>query len=41
VFSFVETRLFTRIVSDYFSEEGYATLQLALAADPPKNQTGN
>jgi hypothetical protein len=34
VFSFVETRLFTRIVSDYFSEEEYATLQLALAADP-------
>lgn len=32
--SFLETRLFTRLVADYLSEEEYAALQLALAANP-------
>jgi mRNA-degrading endonuclease RelE of RelBE toxin-antitoxin system len=34
MFSFVETRLFTRIVTDYLSDEEYGELQLALATDP-------
>ena len=32
--SFVETRLFTRIVSDYLSDDEYSELQIKLAADP-------
>lgn len=32
--SFVETRLFTRLVQEYLSEDEYAGLQQALLADP-------
>ena len=32
--TFVETRLFTRIVGDYLSNSEYARVQEALAADP-------
>lgn len=34
MFTFIETRLFTRIVSDYFSDDEYGVLQVRLAADP-------
>jgi mRNA-degrading endonuclease RelE of RelBE toxin-antitoxin system len=34
VFSFIETRLFTKLVVDYLSDEEYAALQLALTRDP-------
>ena len=34
VFTFVETRLFTRLVSQYFSDDEYADLQRTLIADP-------
>ena len=34
VFTFVETRLFTGLVSQYLSDEEYADLQRALIADP-------
>jgi mRNA-degrading endonuclease RelE of RelBE toxin-antitoxin system len=34
MFSFIETRLFTKLVVDYLSDEEYATLQLALMRDP-------
>ena len=34
MFTFVETPLFTRLVLEYFSDEDYATLQAALAANP-------
>ena len=34
VFTFVETRLFTQIVHDYFSDDEYAALQHALTANP-------
>ena len=34
IFTFIETRLFTRIVGDYLSEAEYSELQLRLAADP-------
>jgi hypothetical protein len=32
--TFVETKLFTQRVSDYFSDEEYAALQNAIAANP-------
>jgi len=34
VFSFIETRLFTRLVLDLLSEDDYARLQEALMRDP-------
>jgi mRNA-degrading endonuclease RelE of RelBE toxin-antitoxin system len=34
MFSFIETRLFTKLVVDYLSDEEYAALQLALMRDP-------
>lgn len=34
MFSFVETRLFTRLVGDYLSDREYARLQEALAGNP-------
>ena len=34
VFSFVETRLFTRLVEEYFSDEEYIRLQLELIKNP-------
>ena len=34
MFSFIETRLFTRLVADYLSEAEYAALQSDLAANP-------
>jgi mRNA-degrading endonuclease RelE of RelBE toxin-antitoxin system len=34
VFSFIETRLFTRLVLDYLSDDDYARLQEALMRDP-------
>ena len=34
VFSFIETRLFTRLVQEYFSEEKYSHLQLELVENP-------
>jgi hypothetical protein len=34
MFSFVETRLFTRLIREYMDDAGYASLQCALMADP-------
>src|SRR5260221_9912072 len=34
MFSFIETRLFTKLVVDYLSDEEYAALQVALMTDP-------
>jgi len=34
VFSFVETRLFTRLVEEYLSDDEYGRLQQALIDDP-------
>jgi mRNA-degrading endonuclease RelE of RelBE toxin-antitoxin system len=34
VFSFIETRLFTRLVQEYFSDEEYSRLQLELMKNP-------
>jgi mRNA-degrading endonuclease RelE of RelBE toxin-antitoxin system len=34
MFSFIETRLFTKLVVDYLSDEEYAALQLVLIRDP-------
>jgi len=34
MFSFVETKLFTRLVQEYLSDDGYAQLQQALIANP-------
>jgi hypothetical protein len=31
---FIETRLFTRLVTEYLSDDEYAALQWALASDP-------
>ena len=36
VFSFVETRLFTKLVKQYLSDESYAELQAELVANPEK-----
>jgi hypothetical protein len=32
--SFVETKLFTRLVREYLNDDAYAELQMALIADP-------
>jgi hypothetical protein len=32
--TFIETRLFTRLVNEYLSDDEYAALQWALAGDP-------
>ncbi len=34
MFSFIETRLFTKLVLDYLTDEEYARLQLALITHP-------
>ena len=34
MFSFIETRLFTKLVLDYLSDDEYAALQRALIDDP-------
>jgi hypothetical protein len=34
VFTFVETPLFTRLVTEYLSDKEYIELQIALVADP-------
>jgi mRNA-degrading endonuclease RelE of RelBE toxin-antitoxin system len=34
VFSFIETRLFTRLVQEYLSDEQYGVLQQTLMQDP-------
>src|SRR5438105_5904433 len=34
MFTFVETRVFSRIVGDYLSDDELANLQMALATDP-------
>ena len=34
MFTFIETRLFTRLVLEYLSDEHYAELQMALVANP-------
>jgi len=34
MFSFIETRLFTKLVLDYLSDEDYAALQVALMQQP-------
>ena len=34
MFSFVETRLFTKLVVNYLSDEEYAALQVALMRNP-------
>jgi hypothetical protein len=34
VFTFIETRLFTRLVGEYLSDREYSDLQVALAANP-------
>lgn len=38
LFTFIETKLFSRLVGDYLSDEEYALLQGTLAANP---ETGN
>ena len=34
VYTFVETKLFTRLIDEYLSDEEFAALQLSLAASP-------
>jgi hypothetical protein len=34
MFSFIETRLFTRLVLEYLSDDEYGALQQALVEDP-------
>ena len=34
MFSFIETRLFTRLVQEYLTDDEYAELQLFLASNP-------
>jgi hypothetical protein len=34
MFSFIEVRLFTKLVVDYLSDDEYAALQVALMRDP-------
>jgi mRNA-degrading endonuclease RelE of RelBE toxin-antitoxin system len=34
MYSFIETKLFSRLVADYLNEEDYAQLQNALIKDP-------
>jgi hypothetical protein len=35
MFTFIETRLFSRIVGDYLTDTDYAKVQAALIEDPP------
>lgn len=39
MFSFIETRLFTRLVQEYLSDNEYHELQQALIDDPDKGDT--
>ena len=34
VYTFVETKLFTRLIDDYLSDDEFAALQLSLAVNP-------
>ena len=34
MFTFVEAPLFTRLIGDYFTDQEYAALQIALAKNP-------
>ena len=34
MFSFIETRLFTKLVLDYMMDDEYSALQIALMTDP-------
>jgi hypothetical protein len=34
MFSFIETRLFTKLVLDYMTDDEYSALQTALMTDP-------
>ena len=34
VYTFVETKLFTRLIDEYLTDDEYAALQLSLAVDP-------
>ena len=34
MYTFVETKLFTRLIDEYLSDEEYAALQLSLAVNP-------
>jgi len=34
VYTFVETKLFTRLIDEYLSDDEYAALQLSLAVNP-------
>ena len=36
MFSFVESKLFTRLVGDYLTDDSYAELQMALAEAPER-----
>jgi hypothetical protein len=36
MFSFVESKLFTRLVGDYLTDDAYAELQVALAESPER-----
>lgn len=36
MFSFVESKLFTRLVGDYLTDDGYSELQAALAKAPER-----
>jgi hypothetical protein len=36
MFSFVESKLFTRLVGDYLTDDAYAELQMALAEAPER-----
>ncbi len=36
MFSFIETKLFTRLLSDYLTDDAYASLQDALAENPER-----
>jgi mRNA-degrading endonuclease RelE of RelBE toxin-antitoxin system len=38
VFSFIETKLFTRLVQEYLTDGEYSELQLCLASDPESGQ---
>jgi len=34
MFSFIETRLFTKLVLDYMTDDEYSALQISLMTDP-------
>lgn len=36
MFSFIETKLFTRLLSDYLTDDAYASLQHALTENPER-----